>query len=60
MRPSVKPVKQALDAYACAVTPTSTLIHELTRTIAEELARTMGGPVTITLPGNIRITRDFP
>lgn len=57
MRPSCKPVTQALEAYARANKPTASLIHELTQALAHELAQTMGGQVTITLPGNVRITR---
>jgi hypothetical protein len=57
MRPSVRPLTQALDAYAKANVPTTTLIHDLTTALATELSRTMGGPVTISLPGGILITR---
>jgi hypothetical protein len=57
MRPSVRPVTEALTAYARANKPTPVLIHALSMALAEELARAMGGPVTIVLPGDIRITR---
>jgi hypothetical protein len=57
MRPSVKPVSQALEAYARAIKPTPELVHALTQALALELSATMGGQVTITLPGNVRITR---
>jgi hypothetical protein len=57
MRPSVRPVTKALEAYSRAIEPTPTLIHDLTRALAEELAKTMQGPVEIRLPGNIRIIR---
>jgi hypothetical protein len=58
MRPSVRPVTKALEAYSRAIEPTPTLIHDLTRALAEELAGTLGGTVEIRLPGNIRIIRE--
>jgi hypothetical protein len=57
MRPSVKPVSQALEAYARAIKPTPELVHALTQAFALELSTTMGGKVTIELPGNVRIIR---
>jgi hypothetical protein len=57
MRPSVRPVTQALEAYSRAINPTPTLIHDLTRALAEELAKTLQGTVEIRLPGNVRIIR---
>jgi hypothetical protein len=57
MRASANELKEALNAYLCAITPTTALTHRLAIAFAQHMANRLGGAVRITLPGNVAIER---
>jgi hypothetical protein len=51
-------VREAIEAYSRAITPTTILTQQLCGAVAQMLAIDMHGPVAMVLPGPVKIIRD--